>query len=251
MDNIENTEPVGVEDVTPSTDNSATDTQPAEPVNEASETAEEGIASNPWDNDPKFKGKSPEDIYKAYKESEKLSGQLSQKARVANLIEERFGVTPDQFTAQLEAQEQQRRQELYANNPLAPLMDEVSELKAYKQQQEAEKALAEVNRQLDSFVKANPAYETHRDKILKLALTPGIGYDPQTGMESSIEDLANEWVGSVRAQGQQDAAHKIETKVMNKPTGASKSEQKQKVGYEALKELPLSERLRTFENLMQ
>lgn len=251
MDNIETTEPTGVEDVTPSLDNSATDTQPTNTETVATESAEEGIASNPWDNDPRFKGKTSEDIFKAYREIEKSNGQLSQKAQIANLLEEKYGVTPDQLKAQIEQQELQQKQELYANNPLAPLMDEVSELKAYKQAQEAEKALAGVNKELDSFIKENPGYEAHRDKILKLALTPGIGYDPQLGSETAISDIANEWIGSIRAQGQQDAATKIEAKILNKPTGASKSDQKQKVGYEALKDLPLSERLRAFEGLMQ
>ena len=230
MDNIEqSSSPSGEADVTASQGQlDATDTQTDEtsqPI-DGGVGAESGQASNPWDNDPKFKGKTPEDIYKAYSEVEKLNGQLSQKAQVANLIQEKYGVTPEQLRLQIEAQERQQKQELYANNPLAPLMDEVSELKAYKQAQEQEKALANVNSELDKYIKDNPGYETHRDKILKLALTPGIGFDQETGAETPIEDIAKDYFGTARAQGQQDAYKKIDKKIMTQATGAVSTPQK-------------------------
>lgn len=224
MDNIENnSNPLGEAGATASQGQlDANDTQPVEdtqPISDG-EVAETGQASNPWDNDPKFKGKAPDEIYKAYKEVEKLSGQLSRKAEIANLIEEKFGVSPDQLKAQIEHQEAERKRQLYASNPLAPLADKVAEQEKFIQQMQQEKALQEQEKELDNFIKNNPEMSQHRDKLLRLALTDGIGFDSDTGEEKSYEDLAREWIGEVRAQGQQDAYKKIETKKETQATGS-------------------------------
>lgn len=230
MDNIENANPSGEADVTASQGQfDATDTQPETNEKSVDGGTQEatGTASNPWDNDPKFKGKAPEDIYKAYKEAEKLTGQLSQKAQIANLIEEKYGVTPERLKAQIEQQELEAQRQRYADNPLAPIVDEVHNLKQQLEAQSQEKALMQVESELDSFIKENPAYEGQRDKIKKLALTPGIGYDPETGEDiATFDDIAREYFGEVRAQGQQDAYNKIETKILTQTTGASSSPQR-------------------------
>lgn len=252
MDNISTEAPVGGEGATSSQENVNVDTQTAEPTVAVSDgTVAEAESTSPWDNDPKFKGKGPEDIYKAYQEAQKLTGQLSQKAQVANLIEQKYGLTPEALKAQIEQMEAKERQERYANNPLAPLADEVSELKAKIAQQEQEKAHNAVKSELDSFLKDNQAFEPFKEKIYKLALTPNIGFNPETGEEVPFETLAQEYFGAARAQGQEDAYKKIEKKQMTQVTTTSKGKANDKVGYEALKELPLSERLRTFEKLMQ
>jgi hypothetical protein len=220
MDNIESGVPQGGEDVTSSQGQTPTDTQPTAPDTtlDGGSQPTEGTASNPWDNDPKFKGKAPEDIYKAYQEVEKLTGQLSQKAQVANLLEEKYGVTPDQLASQIEQLEEQQRQARYANDPLAPIHDEVNSLKQIIHQQEAEKALIEEERALDNFLKENPAYAPQRDKILQLGLT--------TEMDKPYDQIAREWFGDVRAQGQKDAYNKIESKIMSQPTGSQSQPQK-------------------------
>lgn len=240
MDNIENTSPSGEADVTASQGQlDATDTQPVETaeVVDGNEPVESGQASNPWDNDPKFKGKSSEDIYKAYKESEKLSGQLSQKAQVANLIQEKYGVTPEQLKSQIEQQELQQRQQYYAENPLAPLIDEVSQQRNYIEQMQAKEARASEENKLESFLKENPDYQTNRDQLLDLALNhpkylndDSIGYD----------QIANEWFGKTRAQGQQDAYKKIESKQNTQVTGV-KSEPNRKFTQEDMDKMSASE----------
>jgi hypothetical protein len=244
MDNIENTSPSGEADVTASQGQlDATDTQPVEDSSsvDGGTEKEAGQASNPWDNDPKFKGKAPEDIYKAYREIEKSNGQLSQKAQIANLIEEKYGVTPEQLKAQIEQQEYQRKQALYANNPLAPVLDKVQFLEQKVQQQERDKALIEVKGELDGFLKDNPAYEAHKDKLLKLVLTPGIGFDPETEEETPVADLAREYFGEARAQGQQDAYKKIETKQMTQATSVSRGATKSKLTLDEMRGMSASE----------
>jgi hypothetical protein len=244
MDNIETTSPQGEAGATASSgETTQVDTQPTETTEAVSDgqVGEVGQASNPWDNDPKFKGKAPEDIYKAYTELQKVHGQVSRKAEIANLIEEKYGVSPDQLKAQIEAQELAQKREVYANNPLAPVLDKVSALEYKLQQQEQEKALQLQEKELDNFLKDNSDYAPHRDKILKLALTPGIGFNPDTGEETSFADLAREWVGEVRAQGQQDAYKKIDTKIMTQATGVSKGSPTRKMSPEDMKNLSSAE----------
>ena len=242
MDNIETEAPIGGEGATSSQDNVNVDTQPADTTNPVSDgnEGEAGQASNPWDNDPKFRGKTSEDIYKAYREIEKSNGQLSQKAEVANLLEAR-GFTPAQIKAQIEQLDYQAQQERYAQNPLAPLVDEVQQLKAYKAQQEQKEAQAAVKAEIDSYLKTNPAYEAHKAQLEKLALTPGIGFNPETGEETSINDIAAEYFGGARAQGQQDAYKKIETKQNTQATSPSQAAPKGRITLEDLAQLSSKE----------
>lgn len=227
MDNIEEVTPSGSDDVTSSQDNATADTQPAETtVSEDDGNVVEAAATNAWENDPRFKGKTADDIYKYAQEAEKLSGQLSQKAELANLFEAR-GFTPQQIKAQLEQMDYQQQQDRYAQNPLAPLVDEVQSLRAWKESQENEKALSQTKSEIDSFVKDNPGYEAHKSKIEKLALTEGIGFttrfNPMTGRNETVDvpldEIARDYFGEARAQGQQDAYNKIDTKIRTQATG--------------------------------
>lgn len=233
MDNI-NKDPLGGADVTASQGQSTEDTQPvveAETGNNDTKT-EETTGENPWDNDPKFKGKSAEDIYQAYKESEKLSGQLSQKAQTANLIEEKYGLTPEQFKEQIEQQEAEAQRQQYAGNPLAPVIDKVSELEKTIQQQQEEAALAQEEKELDKFLTKSPYYKPFREKILKLGLT--IEQDKPWG------EIAGKWFGQARSQGQQDAYQKIETKQKTQSTSPTSAPNK-KITKEDLQNMSASD----------
>jgi len=222
MDNIETTEaPVGEAGATASPDNATIDTQPIEteaPVSDGT-TVETGAASAPWESDPRFKGKTPEEMYAIVQEADKYKGELGRKAKAFDLIGQKTGLTPEQLEAQMAQMDYQAQQERYANDPMAPVMDKVSYLEAKLQAQEQEKANQILESELNSFVQENPSYANSRDKILKLAKTPGIGFDPNTGSDlGSIADIAREWIGETRAQGQQDAYRKIETKLMTQAT---------------------------------
>jgi len=249
MDNIEQSSgPVGAEGATSSQDNSADDTQAVESSEETSqgvsdvqEAEQEAVqAPNPWDTDPRFKGKTPDEMFKIVQEVDRYKGTLGRKAKIADLIEQKYGITPEQLEAQIEQQEVARQKQLYANNPLAPIVDEVQQLKQKIAQQEQKEALQLQEKELDKFLKDNPDYTGSRDKILKLALTPGIGFNPETGEETSFEDLANEWIGTVRAQGQQDAYKKIDVKKQTQQTQPS-SAPSRKVSQEDLETMPIED----------
>lgn len=213
MDTIENiTEPVGGEGATSSQDTSAqVDTQPVETpgVVSANEGTEAGEA-------PKTllagKFNSPEELEKAYLESQKLHGTLGQKAKVADLLQEKYGVSPEQWAQIIANQEAEEKRQRYADNPLAPVLDEVQELRQIIEKNEQEKAQAVVDKEIDEFLRENEVYAPFKDKIKQLAVTKGIGFD-ESG-DRPIKDIADEFFGQAIASGQNGAYKKIETKKM-------------------------------------
>lgn len=210
MDTIEEPmEPVGEAGATVSPDTSVDDTQPLESSEAVS--APEGEEGGEPEVLLAGKYKSPEELEKAYLESQKLHGTLGQKAKVADLILEKYGMTPEQFQATLEAEEQARLEQEYATNPGGAALREVNALKA-------ELALQKEEKELDSFLSKNPDYAEHRDKILKLGLNLERG--------KSYEEIAQEYFGGARAKGQQDAYKKIEVKKMSQTTGTQSAPQK-------------------------
>ena len=100
MDTIEQAEaPIGGEDVTSSQDTaSQVDTQTSTPAIVDGDTTGQ-VEGNAPEALLAGKYKTTADLEKAYHEAEKLNGQLSQKAQVANLLEEKYGITPDQLSA--------------------------------------------------------------------------------------------------------------------------------------------------------
>lgn len=241
MDTIETNEaPAGSDDVTSSPDTaSQVDAQPVE----TESTIDGGGSLEAGATETLLAGKykSPEELVSAYKELEGKLGELGQKAKVADLLQEKYGVSPEQLRAQIEQLEYQKQQERYAANPIAPLEDKVSFLEQKLAAQEKEKAQAQVRSELDSFIKDNPAYEAHKAQILKLALTPGIGFDQTTGQEVGFDEIAREYFGTARAQGQQDAYNKIEVKQNTQATTVSRGAPKTKLTMEEFRGLTAKE----------
>lgn len=209
MDTIEEQEPAGSDDVTSSPDTSLNDTQPSE----APESVDGGTGVEEGAPKAKFAGKydSPEELEKAYLEAQRKISETGQKARVADLIQEKYGMTPEEFQATIEAEEQARLEQEYRTNPAGAALREAQAVKQ-------ELALMKEERELDSFIQANPEYAAQRDKILKLGLNLERG--------KSYEEIAKEYFGEVRAQGQQDAYKKIDAKVRTQTTGTQSAPQK-------------------------
>jgi hypothetical protein len=229
MDTIEQAEaPIGGEDVTSSQDTaSQVDTQTSTPAIVDGDTTGQ-VEGNAPEALLAGKYKTQEDLVDGYKNLESKIGELGQKASVADMLQEKLGITPDQLSAQIQQMEEQQRQERYANNPIAPLEDKVQYLESVLQAQETEKAQMALEREVDSYLKENPAFEANREQIIKLSKTPGIGFDPITGQDlGSVGDIAHEYFGAARAQGQQDAYNKIEMKENTQATGVSSVSKKQ------------------------
>ena len=217
MDTIETTaEPVGSDGATSSPDTSAqVDTQTAEPSEVVSANEEEEAGKAPELLAGKYK--SQEELVTAYKELEGKLGTLGQKASVADLIQEKYGLTPDQLRNTIEQQEAEAQRQRYAGNPLAPVLDEVQSLRQIVERQEAEKAEMAVNNEIDGFLQKNEVYAPVKEQLKRLALTEGIGYGPNG--ERPIEEIANEYFGKAIASGQQGAYKKIEVKKNTQTTG--------------------------------
>lgn len=236
MDTNETNEPVGSDDVTSSPDTSNDIAQPAETeeVVDGDNSEEAGEATELLAG----KYKTPEELAKAYKELEGKLGETGQKAELANLIEKRTGMNYQQIKEALAQQEQVQQIQLQQDNPVEYLMQKQEQL-------ENQIAFQNEEKELDKFLSSEEGkpYADFKDKLLDM----GLNYK----RDMPYADIAKEYFGQSRAQGQQDAYKKIDNKKKTQATGVSMEGKKGKVGYDSLKDLPLSERLRTFENLMQ
>ena len=223
MDTIEQ-EPSGEEDITPSADTSSDNTQPVETTEErTAEVEEAGEAEAPL---LAGKYKSPEELEKAYTELQSKLGEVGQKAELANILEQQTGMNAQQIRDYLAQQEQAQLEQQIANNPAGYALQEVQQLKS-------QLALKEEQAELDGFITSNPEYAPFKDKILNLGLN--------LERDKSYADIANEYFGQARAQGQTDAYKKIEVKTSTQATGASQSAPKSKLTPEDMDRMSVAE----------
>lgn len=226
MDTFNETEPVGGEDVTSPQDTSAVETQPTNPeevvdVNQSGEVEEapELLAG---------KYKNPKELEKAYQELQHKLGEVGQKAELANLMEKSTGMTHQQIKDYLANQEQQRMAAQVQANPGAYAYQEVQSLKQ-------QIALQNEEKELDSFLQSEEgkAYAPFKDKIFKLGLN--------LEQDKPYSDIAREYFGEPRSQGQQDAYKKIETKKMTQATSVSQAPPKGKLTLEDMRSMSVKE----------
>jgi len=172
------------------------------------------------------KYKSPEELEKAYKELEGKLGEVGQKAELANLLEKQTGMNHQQIKDYIARQEQQRMAQQIRENPGMAAYQEVQSLKG-------QLALQNEEKELDGFLKENPEYAPFKDKIFKLGLN--------LERDKSYADIAQEYFGESRAQGQQDAYQRIETKRNTQATGASQAAPKSRLTPEEMDNMTAAE----------
>jgi len=237
MDNLQPTaDSAGAEGATSSQEQSTVETQPveAETAVSAPESTQAG-STQPWESDPRFKGKTAEDVWKSYQEAQSLIGKTSQKAKVAELIEQKYGVTAERFAEIVERNSQAERQQYYAENPLAPLQEQVQTLQQQIALQEEQKAL-------DGFIGQNPEYAPFKDKLLH------IGMNLET--DKPYEQIADEYFGQAIKHGQQSAYKKIEQKTNTQASVASAAPSKGKLTPQEIEALPIKERISYLESIL-
>lgn len=224
MDTIENNEPSGVADITTAADTSTNDTQPVETTEESTTNVEEaGNAEAPM---YAGKYKSPEDLEKAYVSLQSKFGEVGQKAELANLLEQQTGMTAQEIKAYIAQQEQAQLEQQIQADPAGYALQEVYNLKS-------QLALKEEETQLNTFLQENPEYAPFKDKIFNLGLN--------LHKDMSYADIANEYFGQARAQGQQDAYKRIDTKLTTQASGVSTGQPKRQLTTEDLKNLSSKE----------
>lgn len=222
MDTIEQA-PTGGEDVTPSLDTAADNTQPEETGEvSATEPAESGTPETLLAG----KYKTAEELEKAYTELQSKFGEVGQKAELANLLEKHTGKNAQQIKDFIRQQEQAQLQQQIQNDPSGYALQEIQTLKE-------QLALKEEQAQLETFISKNPEYEPFKDKIFNLGLN--------LEREKSYEEIANEYFGQARAQGQQDAYKKIETKTNTQATSVSRTAPRGKFTDEELDNMTAAE----------
>lgn len=222
MDTIEQA-PAGVEDITPSEDTATDNAQPVE-TGEATgaETEETGEAETLLAG----KYKTVEELEKAYGEIQKTTGQLSQKAELANMLERTTGMNAQQIADYIKEQEQAQLNQAMQDNPGGYAIQKVQQL-------EAQLALKEEQAKLNDFISKNPGYEPFKDKILNLGLNLERNKD--------YSDIASEYFGQAIAHGQQSAYKKIEQKQMTQATGQSKVSPREKLTLEDMDNMSAQE----------
>jgi len=225
MDTIETTEPVGSDGATSSPDTSATDTQPAESTDSVSD-------GEVVDAEPEVllagKYKTPEDLEKAYSELQSKFGEVGQKAEVANLLEKQTGMNAQQIKDYISRQQQVQQQQEIQSNPLGYVAAEVQKLKNQISLQAEEK-------ELDKFLSSEEGkpYAQNREKLMELGL--------YLRKDKPFPEIAKEFFGESRAQGQQDAYKKIERKEGTQATGASQAAPKGKLTLDDMKNMTSKE----------
>jgi len=216
MDNLEKKDPQGEGVDASSQGQSTEETQTAETEEAQEAESEEAEVSNPWDEDERFKGKSPEEMYKLVQEADKYKGELGKKAKVADLIQEKYGIDPESLEQILT----QREQEVQAQeeDPAVYLQEQMA-----KTQQEL--ALLKEEKALDDFLKEKPEYTPFREKLMKVAFTA----EPN----KPYSEIAEEYFGDAIKTGKQVAYEKIGEKKETQATSSSQAE-KQKPNLEDL-----------------
>ena len=223
MDTIENIEsPVGSDGATSSPDtDSQVDTQPSEveePVSDGESAEEVALLAGKY--------KSPEELEKGYKELESKLGERSEHSELTKMLEEQTGMSASQIRNYIAQQKEQQLMQQYKDNPTSYLANEIQQLKG-------QIALQAEEKELDKFLETNPEYAPHKDKILKLGLN--------LEKDKTYGEIAQEYFGSARAQGQQDAYKKIETKKMTQATGVSQAPPKGKLTPEDMDKMSVAE----------
>ena len=176
------------------------------------------------------KYKSPEELEKAYKELEGKLGQRDETLGLVKDLERTTGMNAFQIKQALAQQEQAKLEQQYQDNPVPYLAQEVMQL---RQERLIEKQEQELNNFLNSD--EGKPYQDLRNEILE-----DKQYNPRF-QNLPFADIARERYGKVRAQGQQDAYRKIETKRMTQATNASQAAPKSRVTLEDLDKMTVAE----------
>lgn len=174
----------------------------------------------PWEGDERFKGKTPEDMFKIVSEADTYKGELSKKAKIADLLSEKFGVTPDKMEEMINKRDQEAKEQFYKDNPSAPVMEQLDHVTKELAEQKQQALVQQEDQKLDKFLNDNSQYAGYREDIRRL------GYSIES--ESDWGQIAEKYFGKAITQGQEDAYQKMGTKQMTQSSGVSKTESKGK-----------------------
>lgn len=218
MDNLTEgtSDPQEAADVTAASgqsDEVETQTEP-ETVVVDGETDEGTETELPWNSDERFKGKTPAEMFAIVQEADKYKGQLSQKAKVADLLSQKFGLTPERMEQIANEQAQVAHQQKLQSDPLAQVYDELQQVKQ-------QMVIKDEDAKLDSFLKEKPEFAAFRNEIRTL------GYS--VDRDKTWDQVAEKYFAKAINQGQESAYKKIETKTKTQTAGVSRGDTKRTI----------------------
>lgn len=235
MDNLENggeLDPQEAADVTAASGQSdevieTQQTDVSEPVDGGTEGQESvSEAVHPWDNDERFKGKTPEEMFQIVQEADKYKGELGKKAKVADMLAGQYGLTPERMAEIMEQRELQAKQAEFQKNPTAAVMAELENLKA-------QMVVKEEEQKLGQFLTENPQYSEFAEEIKRLGFT--------VDRDKSWNQIAEKYFGRAISKGQEAAYRQMDTKQRTQATGVSRSAPKQGISLDDMRGMSAAE----------
>lgn len=235
MDNLERTsDPVEAADVTAASGQSEGETQaPVEQVAGDAVPDKTEAVSYPWEKDERFKGKNPDEMYKIVSEADKYKGQLSQKAKLADALSEKYGLTPEKMEQIMSQEELAAKQAQYDKDPNLPLKEELDSVKRQIEEQKIQSVVQQEDLKLEKYINDNPEYETFKDDIRRLGYT--------IERDSDWPQIAEKYFGKAIVAGQESAYRKMGVKQSTQAAGVSKAAPKGKLTPEDMENMTVAE----------
>lgn len=185
-------------------------------------TGEPAVTQHPWDTDDRFKGKSPEEMFKIVQEADHYKGTLSQKAKVADILSQQFGLTPEKMAEIAQRQVEAQRQQQIQSNPVAAVYDELQQVKQ-------QLVVKDEEAKLDKFLTDKPEYSEFREEIKRLGFT--------VDRDKTWDQIADKYFGRAIAKGQENAYAKINVKQQTQATGVSRGDTKRSITLEDMQNM--------------
>jgi hypothetical protein len=199
-------------------------TEGTETTDVSTETTVE--TTHPWDSDDRFKGKTPDEMFKIVQEADKYKGQLSQKAKVADLLSQQFGLTPERM-AQIAQERAEAQQAAHIQaNPIAYVQNELQQVKQ-------QLVIKDEEVKLDKFLAEKPQFADFRNEIKSL----GFSVD----RDKTWDQIAEKYFGRAIAKGQEAAYNQIDIKQKTQATGVSRGEVRTSLTTEDMSKMSVSE----------
>ena len=201
-------------------------TETGEPLVDAGSTEATVDTTPPWEQDERFKGKTAEDMYKIVTEADKYKGQLSQKAKIADMLSAELGLTPEKIGELISQRQSQQQQQYLQQNPLAAVQQELNEVKQ-------QLVIKEEDSKLEKFLQDKPEFADFKEDIRKLGYT--------VDRDKDWPEIAAKYFGRAIVKGQESAYKKIDTKTKTQAAGVSRTEPKSSFSADELKNMSSAE----------
>lgn len=233
MDNLENgaMDPAGAIDVDATSGQSnEIETQSTDATEESApidvQESESVAEMHPWDADDRFKGKTPDQMYEIVREADKYKGQLSQKAKVADMLSQQFGLTPERMEEIAQQRAYDAQQQQIQADPISAVYNELQEVKT-------QLVIKEEDSKLNSFLAEQPQYADFREEIKNLGFT--------VDRDKTWAEIADKYFGRAIVKGQEAAYKQLNVKQNTQATSVSRGDINRSVTLDEMQNMSAAE----------